>query len=126
VQTGRVEVKSLGLTSADVVIHLVVANRTAGPLTLRALDYEAIIDGRPFKQGRVDGPVSLPAGRAVALTVPASVGYGEAGGQVFAILSRGQVPFRVTGAVRVEGASGARLERFDERGVVGVSGARAE
>jgi hypothetical protein len=126
VQAGHVEVTGLGLTSADVVLHLVVANHTGRPLTLRELAYEAAVDGRPFKRGSVAGPVSLPAGGAVRLSIPATVGYGEAGGQVLAIVRRGEVPYRVTGAVRVEGPDGARVERFDERGVVGVSGARPE
>jgi LEA14-like dessication related protein len=124
VQAGRVEVASLGLTSADVILHLVVANHTDAPLTLRELVYEAIVDGQPFKNGRVAGPVALPPRGAVRLSLPATVGYGEAGSQVLAVLRRGEVPYRVVGSVRVEGPRGARLERFDERGVVAVSGAR--
>jgi len=124
VQAGHVEVSSLGLTSADLILHLVVANHTDAPLTLRELVYEAIVDGQPFKSGRVTGPVSLPPRGAARLSLPATVGYGEAGSQVLAVLRRGEVPYRVVGSVRVEGPRGARLERFDERGVVGVSGAR--
>lgn len=118
------EVAGLGLSAADLVLRLVVANRTGGPLVLRDLAYEATVDGEPFRTGTVPGPLALPAGMRVEVPIAATVGYGEAGGKVLALVSRGEVGYHVTGTVRVEGPGGASVERFDESGRVGVTGVR--
>ncbi len=126
VLAGRVEVVRLGLSAADLVLRLVVANRTAAPLTLRELTYRVTVAGAPLRDGRFAGPLVLPPGAATEVALPASVGYGEAGGRLLALVARGEVRYRVVGSVRVEGPEGTAVERFDESGTVGVTGARPE
>lgn len=126
VLAGRVEVERLGLSAADLVLRLAVANRTAAPLALRDLVYIATVEGTLFRKGRIAGPLALRPGATLEVPLPASVGYGEMGGRLLALLARGEVRYRVAGSVRVEGPAGASLERFDESGTVGVTGVRAE
>lgn len=124
VLAGRVEVARVGLTSADVVVRLVVANRGPSPVTLRDLAYQVTLDGVPFRSGRLPGPISVPARSAVEVPIRSEVGYAEAGGTAWALLSRGETAFRVVGSVRVEGPGGSRTLPFEEAGRVGIAGPR--
>lgn len=124
VLAGRVEVAHVGLTSAEVVLRLVVTNRGPVVVTLRDLTYQATLDGAPFRSGRVPGPVTVPAGSQVEVPVAAEIGYGEAGGKVLGFLTRGEARYRVVGSVRIEGPASMETLTFDEAGTVGVTGAR--
>ncbi len=124
VLAGRVEVARLGLTSADVVLRLVVANRGPAAVVIRDLVYQATLDGAPFRSGRVPGPVQVPAHSEVEVPVPAEIGYGEAGGTVLGLLARGETTYRVVGSVRIERPQSIETLTFDESGTIEVTGAR--
>lgn len=126
VLAGRVEVTRMGLTSAEVVLRLVVANRGPVALTLHDLAYQATLDGAPFRSGQLAGPMRVEAGSQVEVPVPAEIGYAEAGGKVLGFLARGEARFRVVGSIRVEGPRTVERVTFDESGTVGVTGAGAD
>jgi LEA14-like dessication related protein len=83
-----------------------IENPNAVALSVSRITYAIQVEGQPASSGQIQGRVSLPAGAAVPVTVPARLLWANVPNLLAVLASRESLPVHVSGAVAVPGPSG--------------------
>jgi LEA14-like dessication related protein len=116
VEVVGVELVSLGLRSGTAEVELEVTNRSSRGMSVHGLQYRIEVK-EPGAEGAwallAEGfhadQVELPGRQVRRVKVPVPFQYEALGAALRSFLARGEIPYRVTGEVRV-GGSGMRLQ----------------
>ena len=120
------ELVAAGLTEGLVEVTLEVANEGLRDLNVKGILYDLQIntatDGASWEtlaDGFFDGAVSIPRGQRQTVTVPVSFEYRALEEAIRAFLSRGEVPYRLSGEVWVGGPAAGLQLPFRKEGILG-------
>jgi LEA14-like dessication related protein len=104
-----VELAALGLSSGTAEVTLEVTNEASRGITLSGFLYDLEIRGSEeegwvqLAEGFHPQEVALAGDETLEVTVPVTFEYRSLGAAVRGFLSRGEIPYRLTGEVRVGG-----------------------
>jgi LEA14-like dessication related protein len=126
IQVVGVELVAVGITEGLVEVTLEVANQGRGDLNVKGILYDLQVNTategvswETLSNGFFDGTVSILRGQRQRVTVPVSFEYRALGEAIRAFLSRGDVPYRLSGEVWVGGANAGLQLPFRMDGVLG-------
>ena len=126
VEVLEVELVAVGLTEGQVEVTLGVANEGRRDLNVKGIIYELQLNTATegvswvtLSDGFFDEAVSVPRGQRQGVTIPVSFEYRALGEAIRAFLSRGEVPYRLTGEVWVGGPSSGLQLPFRRQGILG-------
>lgn len=131
VRIAGVRVTGVGLTGATAEIGLEVDNPNGFSLTTTGVSYRlAFQDGevepdresgwRTIAEGESEEVVTVPGEETSRVTLSVPFRYEDVGRAVESFLQRGELRYRLTGALRVDGPVGGVRVPFDETGDVGA------
>lgn len=130
VRIAAVRVTQVGLTGATAEIGLVVDNPNGFDLTATGLEYRLDFEDEPGAEGGEAGwttiaegesrdPVTVPGEETSDVTLSVPFRYEDVGRAVRRYLVSGELRYRLSGALRVDGPVGRIRVPFDETGDVG-------
>lgn len=102
VRVRELSLESLGLSGADLRLHLGVTNPNAFGLSLHTLDYALRINGELWGSARITESAELSEGGQGEITVPITLDFGAMGRSARdLILGRADVAYNVSGTLEV-------------------------
>jgi LEA14-like dessication related protein len=107
------DVLDLTVGGADVVFHPRFKNPNGYDLVVQSIDYVLAFSGRTVLSGDIPGDKSLPRNGEKVFALPFLVDFFEAGDDVRAGFSKGEIGCRFTGTIRISSVWGPLVIRFD-------------
>lgn len=120
VSVADVEIKSVGLFEQRFDVGLRVRNPNSYDLTIKALDFDLEVNGRPFAKGESRTPTLIPAESSTLMRVDAIMQSKDLIRQIKSLppdMLLDGVPYVITGRVKTDKLS--RWLPFEYRGVYG-------
>ncbi|HOS77176.1 MAG TPA: LEA type 2 family protein [Syntrophales bacterium] len=104
------------LLEMELRLGIEVHNPNRFDLTLTALDYTLSLDDRKIGEGRLEQALRIPAASTTSIRAPLSVRFGDLGGGVRALLTGGEIPYRIEGSAVIKTVFGSDTFPFTKDG----------
>lgn len=116
----RVEIRSIALTGADLVVHVKINNPNSVGATLCRLEYALDVDGERLVRGQKDEKTTIAANDLSIISLPLTVNYAGMRSGISGALTKKALPFSFTGKVVLDSPVGDLSFDLSEKGEIPV------
>lgn len=116
----RVEIRSVALTGAELVVHVKINNPNSVGATLNRLEYTLDVDGERLVRGQKEDKTTIAANELSIVALPLSVSYAGMRSGIAGALTKKALPFSFTGKVVIDSPVGDLSFDIAEKGEIPV------
>lgn len=116
----RVELKSIALTGAELIVHVKINNPNSIGATLNYLEYTFDVDGERLIRGQKNDKIAVAAKNLSVFTLPLTVNYAGLKAGISGALSKKSLPFNFIGKVVLDTPVGDLAFDLAEKGEIPV------
>ncbi len=112
----EISLKPRSLAEMELRLGIEVHNPNRFDLTLTSLDYTIFIEDRKIGECRLEQTFRIPSASTTTIRAPLSVRFKDLGGGVRAILTGGEIPYRIEGSAGIKTVFGSGTFPFTKDG----------
>ena len=116
----RVEIRSVALTGAELVVHVKINNPNSVGAMLNRLEYTLDVDGERLVRGQKEDKTTIAANGLSMVALPLSVSYAGMRAGIAGALTKKALPFSFTGKVVLDSPVGDLSFDIAENGEIPV------
>ena len=116
-----VSLRPISLTQMNLLLSLDVQNPNSFDLTFKSFEYTVYLKKEEIGNGRLEQELLIPSSSTTRIQVPVAAGFKDLSGCLKAILTEGDLPYKMEGKVAVKTIFGSRKFPFSNEGRINLS-----
>ena len=115
-----ITLRPLSFTEMNLLLDLDVQNPNRFDLTFESLEYTVYLKNEEIGNGRLEREILIPSSSTTLIQVPIVAGFKNFSGSLKAILTEGDLPYKIEGNAIVRTAFGSRQFPFSKEGIINL------
>jgi len=115
-----VTLRPISFTQMNLLLDLDVQNPNRFDLTFKSFEYTVCLGGEEIGNGRLEKALLIPSSSTTRIQVPVAAGFKDLSGSLKAILTQGDLPYKIEGKAAVKTVLGSREFPFSSEGRINL------
>jgi LEA14-like dessication related protein len=115
-----VTLSPLSFTEMNLILDLEVQNPNSFDLTFQSFEYTVYLKNEEIGNGRLEKELSVPSSSKTLIHVPVVARFKDLSGSLKAILTEGDLPYKIEGKADVRASFGSSKFPFSKEGRINL------
>jgi LEA14-like dessication related protein len=116
-----VSLRPISFTQMNILLDLDVQNPNRFDLIFKTFEYTVYLKNEEIGNGRLEQELLIPSSSTTRIQVPVAAKFKDLSGSLKAILTEGDLPYKIEGKVAVKTAFGSRQFPFSNEGRINLN-----